>query len=151
EDQIQTLRDALNRERASVLRRIKNEFETARRREALLTEACATQTKIVTEQSNRAIHYNMLKHEVDTTRQLYKLLLQRVKEAGVASAMRAGNILMVDPAKPPLMPYKPNFLMNAAIGLLVGTFAGLGLVLFRERSDLTFRSPGELTTFLNLP
>lgn len=151
DDQIAAVRDALERERSSILRRIQNEYETAQRREALLAEACAAQAKIVNEQSNRAIHYNMLKHEVDTTRQLYELLLQRVKEAGVASAMRAGNILIVDPAKPPLVPYKPNFFMNAAIGLLTGMFAGLGLVLFRERSDLTFRTPGETAMYLNVP
>lgn len=151
DEQILTMKDSLEKERMSILRRIKHEYDTARRREGLLTEASASQTKIVTEQANRTVHFNMLKHEVDTTRQLYELLLQRVKEAGVASAMRVGNILIVDPAKRPLAPYKPNFSMNAAIGLLTGMFAGLGLVLFRERSDLTFRSPGEASLYLKVP
>ena len=151
DEQIAAVRDAVERERTNILRRIKNEYDTASRREALLAEASAAQIGIVNEQSNRAVHFNMLKHEVDTSRQLYELLLQRVKEAGVASAMRAGNILIVDPARLPLVPYKPNFLMNAAVGLLTGLFAGLGLVLFRERSDVTFRSPGETTTYLSMP
>ena len=75
----------------------------------------------------------MLKHEVDTSRQLYEVLLQRVKEAGVASAMRAGNVLIVDPARKPIRPYKPNFLMNSVVGFAGGSSSGIAFVIFRTR------------------
>ena len=66
----------------------RNEYESAQRHEDLLSKACQDQMKIVFKESNSAVQYNMLEHEVDTSRQLYEVLLQRVKEAGVASAMR---------------------------------------------------------------
>ena len=68
----------------------------------------------------------MLKHEVDTSQHLYELLLQRVKEAAVASAIRASNIIIVDPARRPLRPYKPDIILNSAIGLMGGVFLSLG-------------------------
>jgi uncharacterized protein involved in exopolysaccharide biosynthesis len=35
-------------------------------------------------------------------------MLQQLKESTIASAMRASNIRVVDQAKVPLHPYKPN-------------------------------------------
>ena len=45
-----------------------------------------------------AAHYNLLKRDVDATRLLYETLLQRLKEASIASALRATNIRVVDAA-----------------------------------------------------
>src|SRR5439155_5029891 len=102
--QITELQSEMQRERTNVLRRIGNEYAAALRREKLLSEAHADQEKIVADQSGKAIHYDTLKREVDSSRQLYEAMLQRVKQAGLASAMRASNVLVVDPAKPPLLP-----------------------------------------------
>ena len=100
--------------------------------------------KIVFKESNSAVQYNMLKHEVDTSRQLYEVLLQRVKEAGVASAMRAGNVLIVDPARKPIRPYKPNFLMNSVVGFAGGFFVGIAFVIFRDQANKSVRDPGDI-------
>jgi len=89
----------------------------------------------VADKSGKAIHYDTLKREVDSSRQIYESMLQRVKQAGLAAAMRASNVLVVDPAKPPLLPYRPSYPMNSAIGLFGGVFLGFGFVLLRERLD----------------
>ena len=151
EQQIDAMKSALDKARSNVLARIRNEYDAAARHEALLQAACAAQTKLVAHQSTNAVEYNMLKHEVDTSRQLYELLLQRVKEAGVASAMRASNVLVVDPARKPVFPYKPNFFMNSVIGLGGGLFLGIGFVFFREQANESFRDRGELSLQLNVP
>ena len=46
-------------------------------------------------------HYNILKSDVDTNRQLYDSMLRNVQEAGMTSALRASNIRVVDSAVPP--------------------------------------------------
>ena len=56
---------------------------------------------MVTEQAAKVTHYNILKREVDNNRQLYDSMLQHVKEAGIASALHASNVRVVDPARPP--------------------------------------------------
>jgi capsular exopolysaccharide synthesis family protein len=65
--------------------------------------------------------------------------------------MRASNILLIDPARRPLIPYKPNFLMNSAIGLFGGLFAGIGIIFIREQANSIVRAPNELATQLNVP
>lgn len=149
--QIAELQSAVQKERALVLSRIANEYMTARRREKFLTQASAEQEKIAADQSTKAIHYDTLKREVDSSRQLYEAMLQRVKQAEMASAMRASNVLVVDAAKPPLLPYKPDLLVNLAVGLFSSMFLGLGWVLFRERFDRRIQAPGDVRAYLSLP
>jgi capsular exopolysaccharide synthesis family protein len=149
--QVTELEAALAGERNNIVARIANEYEAARRREQLLEAAYAGQANLVGEQGARAVHYNILKREVDTNRQLYETMLQRVKEASVASAMRASNIVVVDPAEPPSRPYRPNLLLNGAVGLLAGLLLGVALLLARDRADHSLKEPGETTLYLQVP
>jgi len=103
--QIAEVESALERERGNIVKRIQNEQDAAQRREQLLATEYATQARLVSEQAEKAVHYNILKREVDTNRQLYDGMLQKVKEYGIASAMRASNIRIVDRAKPARLPY----------------------------------------------
>ncbi len=151
EAQIAELQSAFQKQRGLILRRIANEYEAARRRETLLAKAQAEQEKIVADQSSKAIHYNTLKREVDSSRQLYESMLRRVKQASLAAAMRASNVLVVDSAKPPLFPYKPNLPKNSVLGLFIGVFLGLGFVLMEESFDRRIRAPGDVQIYLNLP
>ena len=65
--------------------------------------------------------------------------------------MRSSNIVVVDQAKPPVLPYQPNFQLNTALGLLTGLFAGVGFVLVRDRFNRNIESPGISQTYLRLP
>ena len=149
--QITELQKAADRERANVIKRIHNEYDSAKRREDLIRGEYTGQTRLVTGQSAKAIHYGILKREVDTNRQLYDSMLQKVKEAGITAAMRASNVRVVDPAEAPMLPYKPNPFRNAVLGFLGGLFGGLGFVILRDRIDRSIQSPGDAQTYLNVP
>lgn len=149
--QIDELKAAMQKERANVVRRVGNEYTEAVRREALLTKAHSEQEKIVADQSEKAIHYDTLKRDVDSNRHIYETMLQRVKEASLATAMRDSNVMIVDRAKPPLRPYRPSLPMNSAIGLFSGALLGFGFVLLRERIDRRISGPGDAQIYLDLP
>ena len=149
--QIDELQKQLQSERGSVLGRIANEYAASVRREKLLAAAHADQEKIVADQSSKAIHYDTLKRDVDSNRKLYETMLQRVKEASLTAAMRDSNVIVIDRAKAPLLPYRPSIPMNSAIGLFSGVFLGIGFLLVRERFDRRISAPGDSQTFLDLP
>ncbi|HEV2195120.1 MAG TPA: polysaccharide biosynthesis tyrosine autokinase [Candidatus Acidoferrum sp.] len=149
--QIDELKTAMQKERSNVVRRVGNEYTESVRREALLSKAHDQQEKVVADQSEKAIHYDTLKRDVDSNRRLYETMLQRVKEASLATAMRDSNVLVVDRAKPPLRPYRPSLPMNSAIGLFGGALLGFGFVLLRERIDRRISSPGDAQIYLDLP
>ena len=149
--QITLMQATLEKERANILRRIKNDYEAAQHREKLITASYMSQVKLVADQAEKTTHYGILKREVDTTRDLYQTMLQRMKEASVASALRASNIRVVDPAEAPSIPYKPDVYRFITMGLLSGILLGVGLVVLRERADRTLHDPGDIAYYLHLP
>ena len=149
--QIEPIQTALDRARGDILKRIRNEYDEAVRKENLLTTDYASQRAVVTGEGGKAIQYSILKREVESNRQLYDAMLQQLKQSSLASALRASNIHVVDPAKPPSSPYKPDVPSSAGLGLLSGLFLGASFVVMRERADRTIQDPGETQMFLNLP
>jgi capsular exopolysaccharide synthesis family protein len=149
--QITLLTATLQKERVNILTRIKNDYEAALHRENLINTSYLAQVKLVADQAEKTSHYEIMKREVDTTRTLYETMLQRMKEASVASAMRASNIRVVDPAESPGAPYKPDVYRFVSMGLLSGILLGVGLVVLRERADRTLHDPGDIAFYLHLP
>src|ERR1043166_1816375 len=107
----------------------------------MLSDDYNRQFKLVTGQSQGAVHFNMLKRDVDTNRQLYTAMLQKVKEAGIASEMRASNVQVIDPASRPVDPVRPNPPLYAAVGLLIGGLFGMARAVCKRK--LVIQSPGD--------
>ena len=149
--QIAELEATLVRERGNVVNRIKNEFEAAKERENLLSKAYSRQTQILSAQGSKGIRYNTLKREVESNRSLYEGMLQKVKEAGVASAIQPSSVRVVDPARTPENPYKPKKLLDTGLGVLAGLILSLSFIVVREGTDRTFHLPGRSRSYLNVP
>jgi capsular exopolysaccharide synthesis family protein len=149
--QLRTLQAARDRETQNILRRIGTEYQTARRRENLLEEAYTKQLDVVTDQADKAIQYNLAKREVDTNRALYDTMLQKVREAGMAAAMRRSEARVIDYAKPPVKPASPNVKVGLALGMFCGLAFGLAFVSLRQHLTSNFESPGDTTSFLGVP
>jgi len=152
--QIAEIKDLIAKELNNIVGRIKNDYQAAQRREALLSKSYEAQFKAVSEQTELAIPINVLKREVDSNRQFYQDMLQKVNAAGVATAIRASNIHIVDPAREPQLPYKPDLLVNTLLGSLTGLVAGVLSCFIREARELRMRKltrPGESWQFLQMP
>jgi capsular exopolysaccharide synthesis family protein len=100
---------------------------------------------------DNAIQYNILKREADTNKELYKGLLQRMKEAGISAGIMASNIQVVDQAELPTSPYKPNKRLNLLLAAVVGLFLGIGLAFFFEYLDNTVKTPEDVEQQIRLP
>jgi polysaccharide biosynthesis transport protein len=148
--QIDQLKTTIERERKNILTRIANEYNTAKQREKLLESAYHDQSSVVSDQSAKAVRYNTLKREVDTTRDLYEAMLKRVNDAEMVSAIRASDIRLVDAALPPSAPHSPNKPLYAAIGTFSGLLLGFTAVFVKEQRNRTIQDPGFSSSLLNL-
>ena len=148
--QIREVEDSIAKEKTNVLERLKNEFHSANQRESLLNVEYRAQEGRVSQEQGREAQVSMLRKEVDSGQQLYQTLLQRVKEAGFASAMQASTIRVVDAARAPLAPIAPRRGASTAVGLLLGLLAGVGCAFFKERTQTILRGPGEIARYLNM-
>jgi capsular exopolysaccharide synthesis family protein len=141
----------MQKERGLLARKITDEYRAAVNRMKLMKDSVAAQSKEFNNIAEKSIQYNILKREVDTNRQLYEGLLQRLKEAGVSAGMKASNIRVVDQAEVPTKPTKPRVLLNLALGLVLGLGLGTGLAFFQESLDNTLKSPEDVQRYLQLP
>ncbi len=149
--QMQTVQKRIDAEINKIITGIKNDYESNLRRESLLRDAFDKQKVRAQEMKERAIQYNILKREADTNRELYKGLLQRMKEAGVSAGILASNIQVIDQAELPTKPYKPNIKLNLLLAAVVGLFLGVGLAFFFEYLDNTVKTPEDVEQMIRLP
>ena len=145
----------INREigniRVATTNEIASNYQAARAEEAMLQTYLEQMTKEVLSLQTRSIPYNILRREADTNRQLYDSLLQRYKEVGLTAGVGTNNISVVDEAKVPRAPYKPNLRKSAMTALLFGLLGGIGLAFLFEHLDDSFRRPEELEKLLDIP
>ncbi len=151
QNQIRELESAIEAERQKMLARMKNDYLAALQREKLLRTALEQQKVEANNLNQRAIEYNLLKRDVDTSRQLYEGLLQKLKEAGVSAGLRSSNIQVVDVARVPLSPVKPNIPRNIELAFLVGLAGGILLAFAIEALDSTVRTADEVQAIARMP
>jgi tyrosine-protein kinase Etk/Wzc len=81
---------------------------------------------------------------------LFSLLDEKYQEAMINEQTTMGNVDIVDRAKVPLKPVKPNRPMNMILGILVGLGLGFGVAILLRYMDTTIRSPEDVEK-LGLP
>lgn len=127
-----------------------SEFRAAQAAESALQARVNALKGSVLDLRGRSIRYTILQRDVDTNRALYEALLQRFKEVGVAGGIGASPVSIVDRATPPGGPYKPNLMLNLAIGLIAGLLGGLGLAMLLEFLNDTVKTRDDVRNKLHL-
>ena len=150
-NQLAQVQAAIQQENVKIASRLQRDYQTALQREQLLQKALDQQKQEANKLNERAIQYNLLKRDVDTNRQLYEGLLQKLKEAGVAAGLKSGNIRIVDRAEVPKSPSKPDIPRNLALALMLGLTGGIGLAFMLEALDNTVRTPEQVAQVAALP
>ncbi len=151
QNQIERIQILLKYEREQAARHIQNEYLAASRRESLVRQAFEEQQKQANVVAQQSIQYQILKREVDTNKELYEGLLQRMKEAGVSAGLKENNIRVVDAATPPRGPIKPLIPLNLSLALVVGMTMGVGLAFLQERLDNTLKTADDIEQFVKIP
>ncbi len=149
--QIAEVDSQIKAEIAAIAAGVQSQFESAQKQEALIRQKLAETRKQVLTTQDSSIDLNLLKREVDTNRQLYDALLQRLKQVGVSAGVATNNISVVDAAEPSLFPYEPSLPRNLLIGLAAGMFLGLCIVFVLEFLDDSIKFPDEVERMLGLP
>jgi succinoglycan biosynthesis transport protein ExoP len=150
EAQVNVFTMAVKKEREEVLSRINSDYISALRKEQLLSAEYLSAVKAVTNRENMAVHYNLLKRDLDRDRELYDAIVQREKQLGIASGLRPTPIHLVDLAEPASRPTRPNIALTSYLALICSTFLGVMIVLAYEHFGSTVQLPGESPAYLNI-
>ena len=149
--QLEELDHQIQLELKKIAERVKGEYLAALQEEQLLSAQFEKQKQEANKLNESAIEYSLLKRDVDTNRQLYEGLLQKLKEAGVTAGLKSNNIRLVDVARTPVAPSEPNIPRNLAFAFVLGLTSGIGLAFLLENMDNTVRTTEQAQVISGLP
>jgi len=99
--------------------------------------------------------YKTLMNEKNTTELKYNDLIRKTMEArvsrGLEKEQKGGRFTLIDPARLPEKPFKPNRVAIMLIGVVLGVGAGFGMLAVREFIDESVRSVGALAVATSFP
>jgi polysaccharide biosynthesis transport protein len=153
--QLETAEKQLSKVREDRMKDLSGAYQTALQREKLLLDAVQAQKREADALNQYSIQYNVLKQDVDSNKQLYDGMLQRMKEAGISAGMKTNNIHVVDAALPPGGPILPDKRGNLTKALLSGLVFGIALAFLFEYVgsyfDRSLKTPEDVDRFVQLP
>jgi len=150
-NQMDALDAAIQNEVQKVASRAENDYLTALNTEKMLQAAFEKQKTEANELNDKAVQYNILKREADSSSNLYDELLGKLKSAGVLSGLRSTKIVVIDPARPGAEPVRPSYPINLAIGLAGGLSLGVASAFIKESTDKTVHGPDQIEAVTLLP
>lgn len=150
-NRLKLIKEAYNKELQNGIRRVQNDYDAGLKREQMLQQALADQTAIANQLNVSAIQYKLLKQEADSNRQLYDGLLEKLKEASLAAALNSSNIRIIDKARVPMTPARPNIPRYLEYALILGLLGGIAIAFVLESMDSTVRTPEQVEALSALP
>jgi capsular exopolysaccharide synthesis family protein len=138
-------------EQKQIIDSIRIEYEAALDNEQQLQAKAESQKQLAIELNDKATQYKILEREVVSNKEVYNSLLTRSKEIGASVGADGGNIEIIDTARPPLSPYKPNVRRQLLMGIMLGLFGGVGLAFLLEYMDNTVKNPDEFSRRYHIP
>jgi capsular exopolysaccharide synthesis family protein len=149
--QLKELDGLIENEKHNILSELGNDYNAARQREGLLSEALTAQKAEVNVMAQSMVEYNILKREAEANKTMYDGLLTKLNESLLSAGLKSSNMRVIDPAMIPASPSRPAKARNIALSFLVGLVGGIGLALLREYLDNTVKTPDDIETLARLP
>lgn len=150
--QIAELQATIAEARTNILNRLHNEYASAQKEEQADAAALAKQSSTASAAAQKEIHYNTLKRELETTRNMYEDVLKRVNDTELISVTQASGMRIIDAAT---SPEKQDLSKIRTFIGGIGAFAGLllaGLCTFvLDQANNTVKAPGHMPSLLNVP
>jgi len=151
QNRLKQVNKSYQEETENQVRALQNDYEGAVTREQMVQNALNEQTIEANKLNVDAIELKILQQEADSNRTLYNGLLTQLKEASLQAGLNSSNIRIVDPARIPLHPARPNIQLNLAFALLLGLVGGVAVVFVLESLDMTVRTPDQIESISALP
>ena len=123
----------------------------AKERENELQVSFDDQYKAARDLGIKATEYAMLQSKLSRIERFCEILDNRIKEINVTEDTGALNISILEVARPPDSPSKPEKTKYMATALALGLMLGGGLAVLRDMLDYRLRSAEEISVVLGIP
>jgi len=93
---------------------------------------------------DQTIGFARYQRELNAYEKLYLLVEEKYQEALISEQSTPGNVLIIDEARRPVKPSKPNRKLIVVIGLILGFGIGVGFAFVRNYFDNTVKTPEDI-------
>jgi polysaccharide biosynthesis transport protein len=153
--QIQAKRDgiqhSIDQETRRVADSIESAYQEAQGKEDKLQEEMDKSRTHALGLNDAAVEYAILQREVDTNRDLYNSVLQRMKDVGLAAEARSSNVVIVDEAEPSTSPSSPKMSQSVLTSAILSLVGAVALAFLLEFLNNRLKTPEEVEQYLRLP
>lgn len=132
-------------------RRLKDEFESAKKAESALDQQLSIEKTKALDSNRKVLVLMVLEREAESTRELYEGLSRKLQEAGITAGLNSTNVEVVDYARPPWRPSDPKVARILAFGFMGGVGLGCLAGFCRKSFDNTYTSDEEVEKESGLP
>jgi len=150
-EQISKIGAQIENEKKAIIESVEMNYRTSVKREEKISSTIDDLQNKTVELQKKLVQYQILQREVETNRELYESLLQRLKEVGVSASLSASNIIILDHADVPIKPHFPRKGLNIAVSIIIGLFGGVFLAFFVEYLDNTIKNHEFIEKKVHLP
>ena len=130
---------------------VQSDYSSAAARQQMLEQEIASVKSDALALNDASLQDAVLVRQVDASRNLYRSVLERVRELDVLADAPASNILVVDRAEVAGMPSSPKKLLSVSLSVLLGLFSAVGLAFVRECADDRLKGSEQIERELRLP
>lgn len=141
---LESTQKSIHAEANRIAGRVRNDYQVAQQIEDKDRAVYLDEKSHAEALNDKAVEYQVAKQEATQSRTLYENLVGRMREADLVAGLRSSNITLVDPARVPARPTKPNLIIYAAGSIVGGLFLGVCGALFRDSTDNRIQELGEV-------
>jgi polysaccharide chain length determinant protein (PEP-CTERM system associated) len=146
--------DPRSREIKDRLMVTEKEIERLKEEDAKIRAQMGKYSERVEKTFGRELEISNLTRDYQNAKETYQSLLKKSQEAQQAENLerrqKGEQFKVIDPARIPGMPFKPDIPKILLFGLLLGMGSGFGMAFFREQMDRSFRDAEDLEATLGL-
>ena len=114
---------------------LKTDHQAALQNERQIERVMNDQRAQALKLGDKMVEYNILRRDTDSSRELYTMLLTRLKETQISGDLLTSPISIVDRAEIPLQPSHPRKTMAILLSSALGLLGGVCLAFISERRD----------------
>ncbi len=151
QEQIDLVQQELEREIDAVMLSGQRHEASLEETERGLAAAIAAERQREARLNKLSLDFKRLQRDVETNERLYEMVTSRMKEADLTGAMRFNNVQVLERARVPKAPFKPDLKRDLAMGLALGLLLGLALALGLELLDNTLKTQDDVERTLDVP
>ncbi len=149
--QLSELDAQISQEMQRLTDQAKNEYELAAATESSIRRSVDAEKAKIAQLNNSVDQLLLLEQEEEANRSLYEDLYSKLEAANVLASAKSSDVTIVNPARVPAKPSRPQPIENIGLGMLAGlTFGLFGAFASNHRND-TIRNSDDVARIFGFP